>query len=260
MDSKKSIIIIVILALATLGLGSYIVYDKLFPKESEKSTSIQIDSVDISVDSVYEINEILNTFDRAFNDSTSKFFAYPYKRKLYMKNFDKEAAIYVSMYDEMEKSNTVQYIRESKIKSNFTKIFGDYLKYEKVNFELGDNYKVEFSSNPYAAYIAPIKSNDLYSPEYITITTKVNLEDNKAIITRKLVYVEYIKSGTEGEVNQAVLYKDASKSNEIDRINLKNGEVNRKQIAGSYGSKLSTYIYTFTYSKSKYSLYKINAK
>ena len=260
MNSKKSIIIIILLALTTLGLGSFIIYDKLFPKDSGKSTSIQIDSVDISIDNMYEINEILNIFDKAFNDSTTKFFAYKNKKKLYMKNFDKEAAIFVSMYDEMEKSNNVQSIRESKIKSNFSKIFGNYLKYEKKNFDAGEGFKVEFSSGPYAAYIATIKSNELYPPEYITITTKTNLEEGKAIITRKLVYVEYIKADANGDVSQAILYKNANKGTELGRINLKNGEVNQKQIADSYGSKLSTYTYTFTFNKSKYSLYKINAK
>lgn len=260
MSNKKGIIIIIFLILLSIVLSSYIIYDKFLKKEEEKSTTIKIDSVDVNIEDMFQINEILNTFDKAFNDPSSKFFAYPYKNKLYMKKFDKEAAIYVSMYDEIEKSNIVQTIRESKVKANFSKIFGDNLKYERKNFEVGSGYKIEFGTTDYVAYISPTKSNDLYPPEYIIITTKTNIEDNKVILTRKLAYIEYVKLASNNEVSQAIVYKDKTKSKEIGRVNLKNGEIRKDEIVGSFSSKLSTYLYTFNYHKSKYSLYKISEK
>ncbi len=257
--SNKSGLVIVILLLISIGLGSFIAYDKFLSPKEEESTSIKLDNADISIENMFQLNEILNLVDNAFNDSTSKFFGYPYRKKLYTKNFDKEAALFVSMYDEMEKSGQVQHTRSSIIKTNYEKIFGDYLSYEQVNFDGGNGYKVEFNNND-VAYIAPQKSNDLYKPEYMMITTKINIEDNKAIITRKLAYVEYTSFNELGEATEAIIYNNSNKGKEVGKVKVKNGEVNKKQIVGSYGSKLSTYLYTFTYTKSNFNLYKINEK
>lgn len=257
---KKGIIAIVVLALSTILLTTYIVYDKLSQKKEEKNTTITIDNRDVMINDMFEINEIVNTFDKAFNDLTTNYFGYLYKTKLYAKNFEKDAALYVSMYDEMEKSNIVQTIRESKIISNFNKIFGDNLKYKRAELNIGEGYKTEFGTTPYLAYIAPTKTNDLYAPEYIGITTKTNLEEDKILLTRKFFYVEYEQNENTKEVTIAKIYRSPKKEKLLGRVNLKNGEINKEQIIGSYGSKFDTYIYTFIYQKSKYSFYKINKK
>lgn len=258
--NKKGIIAIVVLTLTTALLAAYIIHDKLFLKEEEKNAAITIDNKEVMINDMFEINEIVNIFDKAFNDPTTNYFGYPYKTKLYTKNFDKGAALYVSIYDEMEKSDAVQLIRESKIINNLNRIFGDNLEYERVDLNIGEGYKTEFGATPYLAYIAPKKKNDLYSPELITITTKTNLEDDKILLTRKVFYIEYEEDENTKEIKTASIYKSPKKEKKFGRVNLKNGEINRNQIIGSYGSKLDTYIYTFLYKKSKYSLYKIHKK
>ena len=258
--NKKGIIAIVVLSLTTILLATYIIYDKLSPKEEEKDMTITIDNKDVMINDMFEINGIVNTFDKAFNDPTTNYFGYLYKTKLYAKNFEKGAALYVSIYDEMEKSNNVQTIRESKIISNFNKIFGDNLKYERADLNIGEGYKTEFGVTPYLAYIAPTKKNDLYAPEYIAVTTKTNMEEDKILLTRKIFYIEYEQDPTTKEMKTANIYKSPKKEKLLGKVNLKNGEINKNQIIGSYGSKFDTYIYTFIYQKSKYSFYKINKK
>ena len=260
MKNKKSVIISIIFIVTTIVLGAYIIHDKVFKEKEQKETIITIDDKNININEIFQINDILNSFDKAFNDSTTKFYGYPYKNKLYMKNFNLEAAIYVSICNEMEKSNNVQTIRESKIISNFNKIFGNNLKYERTKIELGEGYKFEYGATPYLAYIAPFKKNDLYAPEYIATTTKINFQDDKVLVTRKLVYVMYEQDENSNEPKNAILYTGPKKEKMLGRIKLKNGEINMEQLIGSYGSKLDTYIYTFNYEKSKYILYKINKK
>ena len=80
---------------------------------------------------------------------------------------------------------------------------------------------------------------------------KTTLTDDLVIVTRKVFFVEY--SGT-----NAIIYKDATKSNKLGEVKLNNGEVTLQEVTGKYGSKLNTYDITFKLgSDDIYNFYKI---
>ena len=78
------IFLIIVLLLCCLGLGGYIVYTKFFVKEEvyiEEDTSKALEQVQIDGSSLLEIEDIINTFEYAYNDSESKYFGYIYNSK-----------------------------------------------------------------------------------------------------------------------------------------------------------------------------------
>ena len=104
MENKKGFVItIIILILLLLGTVGYIVYDKYFVKvEEEKEYITVINDVSIDINKLYKVGEILNKLDKAFSINDSNYFGYIYNnKKLEVKDFDKNAAIYASIYSDL---------------------------------------------------------------------------------------------------------------------------------------------------------------
>lgn len=251
MEGKKGLIVIIILLLLiSLGLGGYIAYDKIMTKPKEE-TLTKIDDVNIDLTVFYQISETLMKFDNAFNDPRTNYFAYIYKqKKLEAKDFDLGAAVYASIRSDFKESNLLLYVPESIAKNSFTKIFGDNLKYQTATLNSGEYLKTAYDGNLVSyAYIEPVDSN-VYPSEYMAINTKTILKDNKVIVTRKIVFVEYIIQPGTNIASNIILYKDETKQNKIGDIALKNGKVSPKEIVSKYGSKLATFNYTFKQNES----------
>ena len=242
---KGTIIIIVLLLLISLGLGGYIAYEKLMTKPKEE-TLTKIDDTNIDLTAFYQISETLMKFDKAFNDPRTNYFAYIYKqKKLDAANFDLGAAVYASIRSDFKESNLLLYVPESIAKSNFKRIFGKKLKYETAILNSGEYLKTAYDSNLGSyAYIEPVDAN-VYPTEYMTINTKTVLKEDYVIVTRKIVFVEYVVQPGTNVASNIILYTDETKSNKLEELALKNGKVNPKEIVSKYGSKLATYNYTF---------------
>lgn len=254
MDNKKGLVItIIILILLLLGTAGYIVYDKFFVKEDEEKEYISvINDVSIDVNKLYKVGEVLNKIDKAFSTDDSKYFGYIYNIKTTeIKDFDKSAAVYVSLYSDLVRTNTEQTISNERVKNRYEYIFGKSLSYEPTNLDLGENIKVEYDEeNSIYKYTASIKEDERVG-EYLSRNIKTTLKEDLVVITRKIVYVEY------NNLN-ATIYTDASKNTKLGTVKLQDGEVSLKEVTGKYGSKLKTYEYTFKLgSDDEYNLYKI---
>lgn len=254
MENKKGLIItIIILILISLASIGYIVYDKFFAKsEEDKEYITVIKDSSIDVNRLYQVGEILNTFDKTFSINDSKYFGYIYNSPIIeVRDFDKNAAIYTSMYSDLIRSNTEQSISNERIKNKYEKIFGKTLKYKPSDIELGENIKIEYdTTNKIYKYKAAITNND-HKNEYLARNIKTTIQDDLVIVTRKVFYVEYNNT-------TANIYTNSSKSTKVGDVTLKNGEVSLKEITGKYGSKLNTYEVTFKLgSDDEYNFYKI---
>ena len=240
MENKKSIILIIILVLLVLGLGGYLAYDKfILNKEKETEYITVINDVSIDVNKLYKVGEILNTFDKAFGTSDTKYLGYLYNSKsINVKDFDKNAATYVSLYSDLVRSNTEQNISNERIKNKYENIFGKTLEYKPSNIDLGNNIKVTYDEgNKIFKYTASVTNND-HKSEYLVRNIKTTLKDDLVIVTRKVFYVEYSNES-------ATIYPTASKDKRLGEVRLNNGEVDLKEVTGKYGSKLNTYDITF---------------
>ena len=125
MENKKGFVItIIILILLLLGTVGYIVYDKYFVKvEEEKEYITVINDVSIDINKLYKVGEILNKLDKAFSVNDSNYFGYIYNnKKLEVKDFDKNAAIYASIYSDLVRSNTEQTISNDIVKNKYESI------------------------------------------------------------------------------------------------------------------------------------------
>ena len=254
MENKKGpVIAIIILVLISLAAVGYIVYDKFILKQDEEREYITvINDISIDVNKLYNVGDILNRFDKAFSTSDSKYFGYIYKTKIIeARDFDKNAAIFVSLYPDFIRSNTEQIISNDRVKNRYESIFGKTLEYKPNSLDLGENIKVEYdTTNKSYKYTASITNND-HKSEYLARNMKTKLQDDLVIVTRKVFYVEYSEP-------YATIYTDSSKETKLGTVKLQNGEVSLAEVTGKYGSKISTYEITFKLGSSdEYNFYKI---
>ena len=255
MENKKGFIItIVILSLISLATVGYIVYAKFVAKDVSEHEHIPvINDVSIDVNKMYGVGDILSKFDKAFSTNDSKYLGYIYSTKIIeARDFDKEAAIYVSMYSDLVRSNTEQTISNEIVKNRYEKIFGKAIKYKpnnKLNF--GENINITYDeTNKVYKYIASVTNND-HKSEYLARNIKTKLQDDLVVVTRKVFYVEY--SGI-----SAIIYTNQDKTTRVGTVKLKDGEVSLEEVTGKYGSKLNTYEFTFKLgSNDEYNFYKI---
>lgn len=254
MENKKGFIItIVILSFISLAAVGYIVYDKFIKNnDSEEEYVNVINDVSIDINKMYNVGDILNKFDKAFSTNDSKYLGYIYNTKiLEVKDFDKNAAIFASIYSDLVRSNTEQTISNEIIKNKYEKIFGKTLQYKPSSLDLGENIKVEYdTTNKVYKYKASVTNND-HKSEYLARNIKTKLKDDLVIVTRKVFYVEY--SGI-----SAIIYTNSNKTTRVGTVKLKDGEVSLEEVTGKYGSKLNTYEITFKLGSSdEYNFYKI---
>ena len=251
MENKKSYIItIVILVLLVLGLGGFIVYDKILLAKSVDQTKTMIDDVNIDLNSLYQVGDTLNKLDLAFNSSDSTYFGYIYNtKKLKASNFDNGAALYVTIRSDFVESNSIQYLIGGDVKAKFEKIFGKNLKYTASNVSAGGNYKIVYNtdSDTYA-YIAP-STHDNYAPGYVSYNTKTKLEEDKIVVSRKVFYVEYSGSSGSSEITKATIFKDSKKQKVLGTVNLRNNILSEEEVISKYASSMNEYDFTFVLNK-----------
>ena len=260
-EKKGLIVVIVILILIIFSLVFYIIYDVKKKKEEIEQKEIILQNTSINLNAFYQIADTLDSFDKAFNNPKSNYVGYLYaSKKMNASNFNLGAAVYASMIQDMDNtSGTIQYVLETRVQSNFKKIFGKNLTYKISEVASGEIYKVAYNGNVSPVrydYIAPLESN-IYTEKYIAVNQKTSLADDKVIVNRKIFFVEFILDSS-GNATQANIYKTHTKENKIGTISLKNGEINNDEVISKYGSKLLEYDYTFIRVKDdNYSFYSI---
>lgn len=242
-DNKKPYIItIIVLVIIIVALSGFIALDKLVINKKEESNLTTIGEVSIDLNDMYKIGDIMTRLDHTFNDMNSTYFGYIYTdKKIEAKRFDKTAALFLALYDDLIPSNTPQQLYSSNVKKNFELIFGKGLQYEANNIDAGNMYKIFYDGNTgiYSYTLAP-KSGILNSG-YVTETIKTKLEAGKIIVTRKIFYVEYEENNS-----LAKIFSTAGKNKLLGSMRLKNGLLNTKEILAKYSSKMNSYEYIFT--------------
>ena len=260
MENKKGYIItIIVMFLIIVGLGGFIALERSVLKKSESSTITTIGENEINLNSFYQVADIMNKFDNAFNDNNSKYVGYPYsEKKITAEKFDFDAALFLSTYSELFATNTEQTIPEGKIKSNFETIFGNNLKYESKSINAGDTYKITYSKDNanYTYTLAPTKAP--YTSGYVAKNINTKLEEEKIVVTRKVFYVEYEQTLDNTTPTVATIYKDASKAQRIGQVNLRKGVLSDSEILAKFSSKMNTYNMIFKHVKdAEYNFYMI---
>jgi len=266
-DKKGFVIAIVILSLISLGLGGFLVYDKIIQKRAEEKKETCIEDNKIDLNAFFNISKTLDSFDKAFNNPKSLYIGYIYvDKRLMASKFDMGAAIYASMMQDITVSAPPIpfYVSEEKVKGNFEKIFGKNLEYKATNVQSGEIYKVSyfnFETNPPVRYdyYAPSEENP-YADRYIAINNETSIEEGKVIVNRKIFFAEFVKGADGVSYTGMKIYKDHSKVGYIGQVPLKNGVYSEKEVIEKNGSKLLTYDYTFVQNKdADYSFYSIEA-
>ena len=254
-DNKKSFVItIIVLVIIILGLAGFIAIDKLLINKKEETNLTTINDIEIDLNAMYKVGNSLTRLDNTFNDMNSNYFGYIYtNKKIEAKKFDKQAALFVAMHDDLIPSNTQQFLYSSNIKRNFESIFGKAIQYEASSIDAGNTYKIIYDNNADAYSYVLTPKTSLFNPGYITETIKTTLEEGRIIVTRKIFYIEYEDNNT-----LAKIYSNSGKNKLLGSIHIKNNSVNTKEILAKYSSKMSTYQYIFTEnSESDYTLYSI---
>ena len=253
MNNKKPLIIVIVfLIIVILGLGGYIAYEKIFTKPVTEECKTVIDDVSIDINKLYRIEDILNRLDKAFNTNESKYFGYIYNsKKIDVKEFDKNAALYASMYSDLIRSNNENIISSDRVRNKYEMIFGKELEYSPSNINIDDKIVITYDdSNKEYKYKASSINND-HKDEYLVNNNKTKLTEDLVIITRKVFYVVYNGS-------YATIYTDSTKTTRLGEVSVKTGEVSISEVVGKYGSKLNTYDFTFKLgSDDEYKLYRI---
>ena len=248
-DKRPYIAIIVVLALVSLGLGGFLIYDKFINLEDDTETII--DSVSVNLNVLYQVHDTLNKFDEAFNKTDSNYFEYLYKeRTLDAKKMDNKTALFAAIKSDLIKTGVDSTTLAGVAKNNFKKMYGDELKYDPTSIDGGANYKLNYDSTTKKfTYKIPASVNNRAN-EYIAKETKTKIEEGKIIVTRKIFFVEYSGLG-------ANIYNEKGKR-KVGEVNLDNDEVNPDEVIAKYGSKLNTYEYTFVENKKdNYTFYRI---
>lgn len=247
-DKKGTVITIVILILIILGLGAYIFYDIKEEKKELEEKETMIKSINIDLNTFYQISDTLDSFDLAFNNPKSSYVGYMFvSKKMSATKFDMGAAIYASMIQEMDATNgSIQSVLETRVQANFQKIFGKNLSYEATEVNSGEIYKVAYNNSGTPLkydYIAPGEF-DTYAEKYISVNYKTSLTTDSVLINRKIFYVVFVPN-SEGVITKAAIYKDHHKQNKLGEVLLKNGEISTTEVLSKYSSRLLTYQYTF---------------
>lgn len=244
--SKKPLLIaFIVLGVIILALVGYIVIDRMFFHKEDESSTIILDDVSLDISVLYNIEDTLNNFDRAFNYEDSSFYGYIYKsKKLSSKDFDSQAAIYAAMRTSMTNTQEARYIPEVNIKAEFNKMYGKNVTYTPSNIAAGDNYVINYEAEAKRyAYIAT-EAAKAFKSGIMTINTKTKIAEETVIVTRKVFYVEYVADEA-GNVTTAIIYNDMNKKQNLGKVSVVKKAVDPEEVIGKYGSKLSTYDFVF---------------
>jgi len=247
MENKKGNIIIIILILLVLGLGSFIVYDKLIAKPEEKNEKLtKIDDIEINLNALYNVRDKMQLMDYTFDNSQSPYFgALNNIKKIEASKIDIGLALYLSLLPEMKENKILAYVPEEIIKNNFKKLFNDQLTYNVSVINANNFYAFDYnqSTGLYAYYTN--LSFDRNLAKYISLNEKTEIKNDEIIVTQKKVFIEYTNISPKSLATSINLYYDNSKAKNIGKLTLKNGIISEKELLSKFGSKMKTYQYTF---------------
>lgn len=244
MENKKTVIALIIFIIMTLSLAGYIVVDKFVLSKELKPKTTQVGDVEVNLNVFEQINETLNTFDAAFNDTNSKYVGYLFSQKeITSDNFDQNAALYASIYRSIIGNGTQQTLPGGIVKTNYEKLFDNKMQYKAKSIDAGNIYKINYDivSDNYT-YIATVPQN-IYTPTLMEKNIETTVEDDNIVIKRKVFLVEYVAEGA--AYTKANIYKSQTDKTLVATMPLKNNTLNVKELIGKYGTKLKTYKYTF---------------
>ena len=255
-ESKKMLIVIIVLSVLVLGLGGFIVYDKLFKEEEKTRTVINDVSVDLS--SFYNVGYILEKVDKANNNENSTYYGYLYKNnKIKIKNLDPSAALFMSIDSNVDERIKQQQIAETKVKYDLEKMFTNELKYSANSITAGEKYSITYNSDSKTYTYSNQNEAVKRSEEFKTSNVSTELKESEITVRRKVYYVEY-KANESGVYTTANIYKSSDKKSLVGTVSLKNGTINDTEVLAKYSSKFNTYIYTFIEEKQdEYRLYSV---
>ena len=259
MENKKFVVTIVILIIIILGLGGFIALDKFVINKKDDDTITQIGDEEINLNAFTHIYNTISTLNKAYNDPNSIYFGYLYsKREITTSNYDKSAALFAAIYEDLAGTNTAQIIPAGIVKTRFEDLFGKKIPYSASSISAGNVYNIVYDkpSDNYT-YTFPITYNT-YSPKFVEKTIKTTLESETIKIQKKVFYVEYVTPGAGQPVTQANLYTSKDKSKLIRTVDLKDNVINVDEIVAKYSSKIPVYTYTFKQkSVDRYEFYSI---
>ncbi len=258
MENKKYIVAIVILSVLLVAALGFIGFD-LFLKKEDEAIKTKINDSEIDLNVFYQVRDTLNKLDNAFNDSTNKYFGYIYgKKNVMIEKLDPKVALYISVYNDIERTNVPQVIFGSKVKSNMQKMFGKYVEYKANDVDWDGEVKIPYDKDGdfYIHQLPAISS--LKQPSYFSSEVSTVIGEDEIIVKRKSYYVEYETDEAGTKRIKALIYTDKDKKKLVTTMNLKNGAINDKEVMAKHSSKLNTYVYTFKeYNNTEYVLYSI---
>lgn len=235
--------LIIVLLICCLGLGGYIAYSKLAPLKEEKAQDAEeaIQQVKIDGNSILEAEDIIKTFETAFNDHYSKFFGFIYdKNEVKGKGFDKYAALYAAIYEYLEESTNVTYVANSTVKAKHKSLFGNSVMYNPSNLIAGDNFNVTYNANTnYYAY-QRVGDGAYFYPTYVTFNESSSISKEKIEIVKRVGYVEFSADHTKMEI-----YKDKAKTAKVGELPVVEGAFSPDEIEAKFKSSLAQYKYSF---------------
>ena len=262
MENKKYIVTIVILIIVILGLGGFIAIDKLVINKKEDDSITKVGDFDINLNVFDHIEDTISTLNKAYNDSNSIYFGYLYsKNEITPDNYDKSAALFAAIYDELAGTNTTQIIPAGIVKSRYEDLFGKKVTYNATTISAGNVYNIIYDKTTDSySYNFPTTYNS-YSPEFVEKTIKTTYDGELIEISKKVFYVEYVPPAAGQPVTQANVYTSKDKTRLIKTVDLKENVINSDEIIAKYSSKIPTYIYTFKQkSTERYEFHSIKKK
>ena len=259
MENKKYVVTIVILIFIVLGLGGFIALDKMVFNKKEDNSVTKIGEFDINLIVFDHIEDTISTLNRAYNDPNSTYFGYLYsKEEITANNYDKPAALFAAIYDELAGTNTIQIIPAGIVKTRYEDLFGKKANYEPKSISAGNIYNIvyDLTTDSYSYNFSTVYNT--YSPEFVEKTIKTTYDGELIKIAKKVFYVEYVPPAAGAPVTQANIYTSKNKSKLIKTVDLKGNVINADEIIAKYSSKIPTYTYTFKQkSAERYEFYSI---
>ena len=252
-NSGKGLLVflVILLFVISLSLGGYIVYLKLFTKEVKtvtKETSEALEQVQLEGGSLLEVEDIINTFEYAYNDSFSNYFGYIYSSdKIDASNFDAGAALFACLYPDLEESPNVSYVANNTVRTRYKSIFGEEAKYTPKNVSAGVGYDINYDPiNKYFAY-QRVSAGGYFYPTYVTFNDTTSISSEKVIITKRVAYLEYSTDHTTINV-----FSDKDKDDQLGVIGVSEGSFDLNEITAKFKSSLAQYKYVFVKDKDSF--------
>ena len=242
------IFIIIVLLICCLGLGGYILYTKFFVDDEiavEEDTSKALEQLQIDGASLLEVEDIINTFEYAYNDSFSNYFGYIYNSKeIDASNFDMNAAIFACLYPHLDESNNVTYVGNNTVKSKFKTIFGSALEYKPRTIKAGEGYDIKYNSKTNYYEYQRIGNGGFFYPAFVTFNDSSIISSEEIVITKRVAYIEYASNHT--AIN---IYSDSKKNKVVGAMTVTEGSFNPTELENKFKSSLAQYKYTFVKDK-----------